>query len=283
MVQKAVSIIIPAYNEQNAIVSTVEDIRKVAKDAEIIVVNDGSTDATVSRLKDMHGIKVINHPYNKGYGASLKSGIQAAKNDWILIIDADKTYDAKDIPRLIEHIPEFDMVVGARTGKSVKVPLARKPAKMMLTLVAQLVAGRKIPDLNSGLRVFRKEIVEKHYPIFPSGFSFTTTITLVCLTNEYTVKYIEIDYHKREGKSTIHPIKDFLGFMQLIFRTVMYYEPLKIFLPASMLVFLLTGFSMVRDVMIQGRFGSLSVILFMTGMQILFFGLLADLINKKTR
>ncbi len=284
MVQKPeISIIIPAFNEENGIVSTLHDIRKVAKDAEIIVVNDGSTDRTLERIKEVKGINVISHPYNKGYGASLKTGIKAAKHDWILIIDADKTYDPGEIPRLMEFVPEYDMVVGARTGKSVKVPLLRKPAKMILTLTAQIVAGRKIPDLNSGLRIFRKEIVEKHYSIFPSGFSFTTTITLVCLTNEYTVKYISIDYHKREGKSTIHPIRDFLGFMQLIFRTVMHYEPLKIFLPASMLFFLLTAFNMFRDIAIQGRFGILSVILFMTGMQILFFGLLADVINKKMK
>lgn len=278
--EKPVSIVIPAYNEESAIVSTLEHIKKVAKGAEIIVVNDGSADKTAEKLKG-HGVKVINHPYNKGYGASLKTGIKAAKNDWVLIIDADKTYDAEDIPRLLEFIPEYDMVVGSRTGKQVKVPLLRKPAKLILSVVAQIIAGKRIPDLNSGLRVFRKEIVERHYSVFPSGFSFTTTLTLVCLTNEYTVKYIPINYYKREGTSTIHPLRDFLGFMQLIFRTIMHYEPLKIFLPASMFVFLLTAINMVRDITIQGRFGSLSVILFMTGMQILFFGLLADVINKK--
>ncbi len=283
MVQKEeVSIVIPAFNEENAIASTIEDIRKYVN-AEIIVVNDGSTDRTLEKLKDVRGIKVVSHPYNKGYGASLKTGIRAAKNEWILIIDADRTYSPAEIPRLMEFVPEYDMVVGARTGKSVKVPLLRKPAKLILTFVAQVVAGRKIPDLNSGLRIFRREIVEKHYSVFPSGFSFTTTITLVCLTNEYTVKYIPIDYHKREGRSTIHPVRDFLGFMQLIFRTIMHYEPLKIFLPASMLVFLFTAINMARDIIIQGRFGILSVILFMTGLQILFFGLLADVINKKMR
>ncbi len=284
MVQKTeVSIIIPSYNEESAIVSTVEDIKKTARNAEIIVVNDGSTDSTAEKLKEVKGIKVISHPYNKGYGASLKTGIKAAKNGWILIIDADKTYSPGDIPRLLEHIPEYDMVVGSRTGKQVRVPFLRKPAKLILTAIAQLIAGRKIPDLNSGLRAFRKEIVEQHYSVFPSGFSFTTTLTLVCLTNEYAVKYVPIDYHKREGKSTIHPVRDFFGFMQLIFRTIMHYEPLKIFIPVSMFVFLLTAVNMVRDIAIQGRFGSLSVILFMTGMQILFFGLLADVINKKMR
>jgi glycosyltransferase involved in cell wall biosynthesis len=284
---QGISAILPIYNEKNSILQVIKELKKVFKNSgfnyEIIAVNDGSTDRSGAILKKIKGIKVIDHPYNKGYGASLKTGIKNAKNEWIMTVDVDGTYPISDVPKLLKCISKYDMVVGARTGRHVKVPFFRRPAKLILGLLANYLAKRRIPDLNSGLRVFKKEIVFKFWNLFPSGFSFTTTLTITAHVNDYSVKYLPINYYKRKGKSTIRPVRDFIGFLTLIFRTIMYFEPLKIFLPFAILLFVLAILRLIRDLVLLNDMGDLATLMFITSFQILFFGLLADLINKKTK
>ncbi len=185
-----VSVVVPAYNEEDGIASQIKAIRRVLERRgithEILVVDDGSQDATAEQVGQFCDT-VIQHPENRGYGAALKTGINAAKYDTILIIDADGTYPTDAIPELLSQAQAYDMVVGARIGTHVKIPLIRKPAKWFLGKLAGYLAGRAIPDLNSGLRVMKKSIVEKFYHILPSGFSFTTTITLALICNDYFV------------------------------------------------------------------------------------------------
>jgi glycosyltransferase involved in cell wall biosynthesis len=283
------SIIIPAYNEEEAIrsvlIEIVDALNELEQQYEIIVVNDCSTDRTGEEVASSGlPIVLIDHNENLGYGASLKTGIKNSKNDLIVITDADGTYPNKHIPNLVRTLEEgkFDMVVGARTGENVAIPLVRKPAKWFIGKLANYLSGEKIPDLNSGLRVMRKNLVLKHLRILPNGFSFTTTITLAMLTNGNLVEYVSVDYFKRQGKSKIRPIRDTINFFQLIIRTTLYFKPLKIFLPLSFalallgLVVLIVSHIYTKKAM-DVTFG----IMIMTAVMVAAIGLLADLIDKR--
>jgi len=276
-----VTLLIPAYNEERGIGPVLLQVKKLGLPGEILVVDDGSTDRTYEAAQ-VPGVTVLRHDVNRGYGQSLKTGILAAKHDIIVITDADGTYPNEDIAKLLGHMEYYDMVVGARTGKTVKIPLIRKPAKKFLNLLANYLAGVDIPDLNSGLRVFRKSVAREFFNILPSGFSFTTTITLAMLSNGYRVKYVPIDYHQREGKSKIHPIRDTIGFTNLIVRTTLYFNPLKIFMPLSGIVLLAAIVLLVYSKFVLGRVMDISVIVLLSAaLQIAVIGMLADLIDKR--
>lgn len=281
------SIVIPAYNEERAISSVVDEIKSVMgalkkqKYYEIIVVDDGSEDRTVEIVKGINGVRLIQHPTNKGYGAALKTGIKNANGELILITDADGTYPIKEISSLLNYIGGYDMVVGARVDKKVNIPLSRKPGKFILSLLANYLSERKIPDLNSGFRVFRKDTALKFFNLFPSGFSFTTIITLAYLCNEYTVKYVTISYQKRVGSSKINVIRDGMRFITLIISTIVYFNPLKVFLPLSTLLFLTGSALLLYKLIFTAYSSTVGVILILSSIQIAFLGFLADLINKR--
>jgi glycosyltransferase involved in cell wall biosynthesis len=279
-----ISIVIPAYNEENGIVdsvSWVQDVMEKSKyEYEIIVVDDGSTDRTSERVRST-GARVVRQDVNQGYGASLKTGICSAKGDWIVITDADSTYPADRIPDLLRHANDNDMVVGARIGSAAKIPLIRRPAKWVLAQLANYLAETKIPDYNSGLRVFRKSLAERFFKILPQGFSFTTTITLSSLTNGYRVKYIPIEYFKRTGKSKIRPIKDTYNFAMLIVRTTVYFNPLRVFMPLGATLFSAGAFKMAHEIVVGGGLAEASVFLMLGSCQTVALGLIADMINKR--
>lgn len=285
-----ISVIIPVHNEESSIRDTVLDIsmqlERISNSFEIVVVDDGSNDGTVKELKKIcsQNIKIITHLENRGYGAALKTGIRNAQHEYIVITDADGTYPNERIPELIKTCQEgdYDMVVGARLGSKVKIPLIRRPAKWFITKLAGYLTGTKIPDLNSGLRVMKKGVVEKYIRIFPDGFSFTSTITLIMLTNGYSVKYVPINYFKREGKSKIKPIQDTLNFVQLIIRTVLYFNPLKFFISLSLFLVLLAFSVLFGSWLFLGKAMDTSFgVILMTSVIIMAIGMLADLINKR--
>ena len=280
------SVVIPAYNEEETISKTLNDLGVVLdgikKSYEIMVVDDGSNDNSVEVVKRIKNVKLIQHPYNKGYGAALKTGIKHATSDLILTIDADGTYPAKDAPRLLEHVDEYDMVVGSRTGRNVNIQLYRRPAKWFLSKLANYLSGTKIPDINSGMRIFRREDAKKFFNILPSGFSFTTTMTLAYFSNGYNVKYVPIDYYERKGKSKIKPFRDGFNFIMLMIKVTMYFNPLKIFTPVAVVLFGMGLFFLVRGLM-NHNISDLPVMLILTSIQIGVLGLLADLIVKKVR
>lgn len=282
-----ISIVIPVYNEEKAVEETIAGIKDELKglkstDFEIIVVNDGSIDGTKKVLSSVKGIRVIENPVNKGYGFSLKRAIRHSNADYILIIDGDGTYPSSPIPELIRKCEDNDMVVGARTGSYVKIPFLRKPAKWFLKHFAQYLAKTKIPDLNSGLRIFKKEIAIRYINLFPDGFSFTTTLTMICLTSGYKVEYVPINYYERKGKSMIHPIKDFIGFSNLIFRLVIFFKPLNVFIPISIFLFIIGAVKLTKDFLALNEFGLGGTLIILTSVQIAFLGILADLIIKRT-
>jgi glycosyltransferase involved in cell wall biosynthesis len=281
-----ISIVIPAYNEEHGIAGVLDELNAILvgtnQSSEIIVVDDGSTDNTVQVAQKM-GVTLVQHPYNRGYGAALKTGIKHANGDQILIIDADGTYPNKELPRLLEYADRYDMVVGSRTGKDVTIQLYRRPAKWFLSKLANYLSETKISDLNSGMRVFRKKDIMRFFNILPDKFSFTTTVTLAYHTTGLLVKYVPINYYKRAGKSKIRPFKDGFNFIMLIFRTITYFNPLKVFLPVGS-AFLITAILVfLYSTLVLGRFmDATTVILVVAAIQTVLFGLLADLVVRRS-
>ena len=233
--ERNISVIIPAYNEEKAIGKTIEEIIKVMNEndiyegSEIIVVNDGSDDNTKQEAVKK-GVIVLDNPHNIGYGYSLKKGIENAKNETIVITDADLSYPFSSVPEMLKIKEKgFDLVVGARTGKYYKESISKSILRKILKRFVEYVSGKKIKDVNSGLRVFDKTTVMKYFPRLCNTFSFTTSQTLAYMMNDLTVCYIDISYNKREGKTKVKLFKDSLRSMRYILEAGIYYNPLKIF------------------------------------------------------
>lgn len=280
-----VSIIVPVYNEEGAIAETlaaIEDtMHHTGRAFEVLVVDDGSVDGTADVLTAV-GARVVRHRANRGYGAALKTGIAATTYPLIAILDADGTYPVARLPALLTQADDADMVVGARTGGSVHVPALRRPVKWMLTRVANVLSGHRIPDLNSGMRVFRRDVALRFFELYPDGFSFTSTITLASHINGYRVEYVPIDYYRRTGASSIRPIRDTINFFLLIVRLVVTFRPLNVFLPAAALLLVLGVVKAAVDFSRTGAFGVGAAILILTAIQIALMGLLADLVTRRT-
>lgn len=285
--KKKLSLIIPAFNEEETIGKTIDEIKNVLEKSsiewEIIVVDDGSRDRTPEIVKSK-GIRLLQHERNMGYGSSIKNGVRNAKFDLVGIIDGDGTYPPELIPVMLEKMDVNDMVVGARIGKNVKIPMIRKPAKWVINKLANYLSGEKIPDINSGLRIMKREVMEKFINLLPDGFSLTTTITLAMLTDGHKVAFHPIDYRRRKGRSKIRPIRDTLNFFQLIIRTIMYFDPLKIFFPLSLMLLLASALVLVISYFFARQVMDITTIIFFVGaLQMLAIGLIADLIVKRDR
>jgi glycosyltransferase involved in cell wall biosynthesis len=283
--REGVSVIVPVFNEADGIGTFLDRLLaalgSLDRPLEVIVVDDGSTDASAEEIA-RRPVELVRHRRNRGYGAALKTGIRRSRQPIIAIIDGDGTYPTDAISTLLAELDDHDMAVGARTGPDVSIPLARRPAKRFLTLLANFLGGHRVPDLNSGLRVFRRELTERFFGLFPDGFSFTTTITLAALNNGYQVAFVPVNYYKRSGQSSIRPVRDFFGFLLLIVRLVVCFKPLNVFLPAAA-VLMLFGFTKAfLDFSRTGAFGVGAAIVILVAIQIAFLGLIADLIMRRT-
>ena len=279
--ESGVSIVIPAYNEESGIATSIRSVQEVMSatdlEWELLVVDDGSVDRT-AEIATENGAQVLALPENRGYGGALKAGIRRARFEIIVITDADGTYPAQAIPSLVEGMRQYDMVVGARTGEEVAVPLVRRPAKWVLRHLAAYLAGRPIPDLNSGLRAMRRSSVRQFEHLLPSGFSFTTTITLAMLCGDHLVRYEPINYFARLGESKIRATHA-IDFFFLIIRTIVYFNPLKVFIPIGA-IFFLGGFAkFVYDLFI-GNLSETALLGFLGGSILWAVGLISDQIAK---
>ena len=281
-----VSVVIPVYNEEEAIGDDLETIMATMESSgytyEIIVVDDGSTDRTADIARGK-GVKVIQHPINRGPGAARRTGILQAGGEFIVMTDGDGTYPNQDIPRLLEYLPAFDQVVGARTSEQGSFRFLRAPTKWFIRKLACYLTGMNIPDLNSGLRAFKREVMLKFLYLIPDGFSCVSTMTLAFLCNGYTIKYVPIDYYKRVGRSKFHPINDTYNYLLTVVRMVMYFNPLKIFLPSSLVLFLLGVAKTLYDNFVNHRIRESDVIMVVVSIVIGMMGLLADLIVVQHR
>jgi glycosyltransferase involved in cell wall biosynthesis len=278
--------VIPCFNEEDCIVETIKRIRHDLTDMgsyELIVVDDGSTDRSAALLEKLSrsddGLRVVRHWHNRGYGASLKTGIHHATADYVAITDADGTYPNDRIPDLLAQAADADMVIGSRTGPHVHYPLLRRIPKTFLRHFACWIAKTEIPDLNSGLRVFRRDVAKRLLFMVSDGFSFTTTITLGMLTTGYRVRYVPVNYSPRIGKSKIKPVRDTLNFVYLIFRVGVYFAPARTLFPLAVTSFLGFLAAMSYDVLALRNLTEKTILLLMLSVGIALFALMADVMS----
>jgi glycosyltransferase involved in cell wall biosynthesis len=281
-----ISVVIPALNEQAAIGTTVSEASRVLTEAglvphEIIVVDDGSSDGT-GRAAEAAGARVVRHPHNVGYGRSLKKGITIARYDVVAICDADGTYPVDAIPELVRlHHEGFDMVVGQRHGPHYRESVLKVPLRAVLRFLVEWTAGRRIPDINSGLRVFSRAVVMDYFPHLCDTFSFTTSMTLAYMMSNRFVTYHKIDYFERNGRSKVRLFRDSLRTLQYIVEAIVYYNPLKIFLLGSMLCVIVAALMFAVSVSFSIVTGMMLAIgIAMVAILLLGIGLLAVLLRQ---
>lgn len=251
-----ISVVIPALNEQDSIAATVTTVREVLDASglgpfEVVVVDDGSTDDT-ARLAAEAGARIVSHPHNVGYGKSLKDGIAAAKYDTIVITDADGTYPIAMVPQLVrEYQRGHDMVVGARQGAHYRESIVKAPLRRILQGIVEFTAARKIPDINSGLRVFSRATVSRYFSHLCDTFSFTTSMTLAYMMNSRFVHYVPIEYHERAGQTKVRLLRDSMRTMQYIIEAATYFNPLKIFALFAFFCLCMAGVALVSALVFQ--------------------------------
>ena len=273
------SIIIPAKNEAESLVTLIPELKMRQPDAEIVVVNDGSSDDTQA-ICEAEGIVVVNHPYSKGNGAAIKSGARAATGDVLVFMDADGQHQPNDIARLVvEYNKGYDMVVGARDKKS-QASLARLFGNGMYNRIATYMTGHKIEDLTSGFRIVSAEKFKQFLYLLPNGFSYPTTTTMAFFRAGYSVGYLPIFAPERIGKSHINILKDGARFFLIIFKIGTLYSPMKLFFPASALFFLTGLIYYIHTFFTDGRFTNMGVLLFSTSVMIFLLGLVSEQITS---
>ena len=273
-----VSVVIPTYNEEQAIAATVEKIRRLHPDFEVIVVDDGSTDSTASEAQKA-GAKVISHPYNIGNGAAVKSGIRAASADTVVLMDGDGQHDPADISRLLAESEKYDLVVGAR-GRGSQASLARHMANWCYNTLATYIGKFPVKDLTSGFRVFHRKTVMRYIYLFPNTFSYPTTSTLAYLRSGLTIKYVPITTKPRKGKSKIRLLRDGTRFFMIIMKIATIFSPFRVFLPVSAFFFFLALGYYLYTFITQHRFTNMSALLFCVSVMVFLMGLISEQITQ---
>ena len=273
-----ISVVIPAKNEVGTVANTIIGILNILPEAEVIVVNDGSTDNTV-QVAEAAGAKVITHPYSKGNGAAIKTGARTATGDVIVFMDADGQHDPKDIPKLLEKIEQgYDLVVGARQ-KGSQASVGRGIANKLYNNLATYMTEHKVEDLTSGFRAVCADKFREFLYLLPNGFSYPTTSTMAFFRAGYSVTYVPIHAAKRIGKSHIQPLKDGVRFFLIIFKIATLFSPLKMFLPIAVVLFLMAtgwyGYTLYEF----HRFTNMSALLYTGSVMIFLMGLISEQIT----
>ncbi|MGP4021747.1 glycosyltransferase family 2 protein [Actinomadura sp. 3N407] len=287
-----VTIVLPCYNEQDHVIDEVERICEAmdgsGKTYELLAVDDCSTDATLARLREaaprFPNMRIVAFQHNSGSGTVRRIGSQQARGEIVVWTDADMSYPNERIPELVDLLdtdPSVDQVVGARTSEEGSHKALRVPAKWFIRKVAERLTNSRIPDLNSGLRAFRREVSLPYLRLLPPGFSCVTTITIAFLSNQHPVHYMPIDYAKRAGKSKFHFTKDAYRYILQVLRMVMYFNPLKVLMPPALWLIVIGLLKGVFDMVVHfGYFANNTIMIFVTGLIIASLALLADLIVR---
>lgn len=275
----AVSVVLPAKNEAASLEQLLPKLLRACQDAEIIVVDDGSTDAT-AEISQHYGAKVVRHPYSMGNGAAVKSGARAANGEILVFMDADGQHDPADIARLLQRLRRgYDMVVGSRSKES-QASIGRGLANELYNRLASYVTGKRIVDLTSGFRAVRADKFREFLYLFPNGFSYPTTSTIAFFRAGYSVAYEPIEAAKRIGKSHIHPLQDGLRFLLIIFKIGTLYSPLKLFCPVSAAFLFIGLVYYVFTYATAGRFTNMGVVMFTTAVLVFLIGLVSEQITQ---
>jgi glycosyltransferase involved in cell wall biosynthesis len=269
-----VSIVIPAMNEEHAIASVVSELRRAASWREVLVIDDGSTDATAVRAADA-GARVIRHPYNKGNGAAVKTGIRNATGEYVLIIDADGQHAPADAIRIVARLGEYDLVVGARNG-STQATTARRGGNTLLNWLASYLTVRDIPDLTSGFRAARGSCLREFIHLLPNGFSTPTTTTLAFIKAGYNVAFEPIDARQRHGTSKIRFARDGAKFFLILLKIVTIFSPLRIFVPVSAAAFTGGAAYGLWNALVYGRIPNGAVLLMLFAVVVFLVGLVSE-------
>jgi len=282
------SVILPAYNERAAIRRVLEEVVEVLSGEsvcyEVLVVDDASTDGTAACAEEFASscwqcpIRVIRCSERRGAGAARKVGIRQARGEIVVMLDADGTYPAQSIPELLAHFPAYDQVNGARTSEQGTLRWLRRPAKWFIRKLACYLTGHEIPDLNTGLKAFRREEMLRWLWVVPDGFSCVTTMTLAFLANGYAVKYVPTPYRPRIGQSKFHPIKDTLSYLGTVLRMVLYFRPLKVFLPLSGFMIAAGMIKSALSFALTGSMQESDIVVMVAGFMTCMLGLLAEVI-----
>ncbi len=281
------SILLPAYNEQEAIAHVITEIRQVMTgwegSWEVLVIDDGSDDETLDRAVHA-GARVVRRVENGGAGAARKTGILEVRGNILAMLDADGSYDPSQLPLLLSFFPDYDQVNGARTSEQGNLKPLRFIAKWLIRKLTEVVSGKTIPDLNTGFKIVKRDVMLRYMWVIPSGFSCVTSMTLAFLCNDHPVKYVPVAYRKRIGSSKFHPVFDSIQYVATIIRIIMYFRPLRIFLPLALALFVIA--------LIKGSVNLLSsplglhdsdILISLTGLIILSVGMLSDLVVAQRR
>ena len=275
MGEKKVSIIIPAYNEEKTIAEIISRIKVLHSCAEIIVINDGSTDNTAAAALES-GAKVYNHPYNIGNGAAVKSGIRAATGDILIFMDGDGQHDPADIQKLLDYFPNYDMVVGSRSQNG-QASYGRAFGNTIYNWFASYVTKFSVKDLTSGFRAVKSDIARSFVFLLPNTYSYPTTITLGVLRSGNSLKYVPIQVKRRQnGKSSVKFFQDGIRFFMIITRIATLYSPMRVFLPVSFVLFLIGFFRYAYTLMTEGRFTNMSALFFVSAVIIFMMSLISE-------
>ena len=287
-----VTVVLPCYNEQNHVVNEIERITDALDQSslryELLVIDDCSTDETLETVQRAQArfphLRVMPFHRNSGSGTARRVGTNQARGDIVVWTDADMTYPNERIPEFVELLakdPTIDQVVGARTSEQGTHKILRIPAKWFIRKAAERLSGARIPDLNSGFRAFRRDVALPYLRLLPSGFSCVTTITMAFLHNGHEIRYVPIEYGKRSGRSKFHFVRDAYRYILQVLRMVMYFNPLRVLMPAALWLVMIGFGKAVYDVVAHPvRISNNTVVIFMTGMIIGAVALLADLIVK---
>ncbi len=276
--EPGISIIIPAKNEAGSLAVLLPAIKRVCNGAEILVINDGSTDETI-RVCQEQAVRCISLPYSLGNGGAVKHGARIAQGRILVFMDADGQHDPQDIPRLLAKLSEgYDMVVGARTGNS-HAGLHRATANGLYNRLASWMTGQRIPDLTSGFRAVRPEKFRRFLYLLPNGFSYPTTITMSFFRAGYLVTYVPITAARRHGRSHIRLLRDGFRFLLIIFKIGSLYSPLKLFLPVSFVFFVLGLARYLYTYFTAGRFTNMSALLLVTSVVVFLISLVSEQIS----
>ncbi len=283
-----VSVVVPCYDEAGSVGETLRRLAAaVGGETEIVVVDDGSRDGSAAAAEEvavgLDNVRVLRHDSNLGYGAALKTGIRATSGDLVVIVDADGTYPVERIPELVGAAADADMVVGNRFAAGPVGPLARRLPRALLRRYVSWLVKRPVPDMNSGLRAMRREVLQRYLHMLPDTFSFTTSITVIMMRRGYRVCFVPIEYHERVGLSKIRPLRDTARFVQVIVRTGAYFAPMRVFAPVVALLLALSAASLTRDVVIERNLTDTTVLLLLFTLHAGLLALLGDMIDKRTQ